>query len=323
MMGDSIIMPLSPAAANRAAIALSRVLSLGESFTAASRAVGTTNRTLYQYVAENSIPIQRLTTGRWEVIRTPTQKVPELLELMSDGLSATAACSELNTTVSTMSSQMLPNLNGDLLPVIVKIGNSWTPNFIGVREYSMTLHGQLLGFNDSVQGRGLQQGPNANQDEADPEYADIWWQLDLNSFQSTLPINEVGEFYQPDIMLFLRDLLERPAIANAALANRFLGNLNVANNAVSTGRIDNANNMALTMLEEFLERYDIRMGPDSTIGVEPAIGLTTPIEYLSLIDWATTAARIADGVWQVMFLTDSNLEVYPIPIQYEYTILNE
>ena len=45
-----------------------------------------------------------------------------------------------------------------MLPVIIKEGNSWTPNFVGVREYSMTLHGQLLGFNDSVQGRGVLAG---------------------------------------------------------------------------------------------------------------------------------------------------------------------
>ena len=35
--------------------------------------------------------------------------------------------------------------------------------------------------------------------------------------------------------------------------------------------------MTLSVLEEFLERYDIRMGPDSTVGVEPARGLSAPI----------------------------------------------
>jgi len=315
-------MPLSPAASNRAAIALSRVLSLGESFSAAARAVGTTRRTMLSFVDENSIPIQ-LNSGRWEVIRTPAQKVPELLDMLYEGKSATAACRELNTTVATMSSQMLPNNAGNLLPVIVKIGNSWTPNFIGVREYSMTLHGQLLGFNDSVQGRGIQKGPDATQDDADPEYADIWWQVDFNAFQSTLSIEEVGIFYQPEIMDYLRNLLEMPTQNNASLANRFLNNLNVANNAVSTNRIDGANNMPLTVLEEFLERYDIRMGPDSTIGVEPARGLSAPIEYLSLTDWANNPDRTAEGLWQVMFLTDANLEAYPIPIQYTYSMLLE
>ena len=99
-------MVLTEAASNRAAMAILRVLSLGESFSAAAKAVGTTRRTMLNYVRENEVPIQRMNNGRWEVIKTASQKVPELLELMYEGESATRACRQLNTTVRTMSSQM-------------------------------------------------------------------------------------------------------------------------------------------------------------------------------------------------------------------------
>ena len=316
-------MVLTEGASNRAAIAILRVISLGESFSAAAKAVGTTRRTMLNYVSQNEVPIQKMNSGRWEIIKSASQKVPELLELMYEGDSATSACRQLNTTVRTMSSQMLPDTAGDLLPVIIKEGNSWTPNFVGVREYSMTLHGQLLGFNDSVQGRGILEGPDANQDEADNEYADIWWQVDFNNFQSTLPIDRVGVYWQPEIMAYLRNLLELPSVENAGLANRFLGNINVANNAVTNDRVDSANNMTLSVLEEFLERYDIRMGPDSTVGVEPARGLSAPISYISMADWLSDPLRVSPGLWQVMFLTNANLEAYPIPITFEYNLLQE
>lgn len=67
-------MVLTEAASNRAAMAILRVLSLGESFSAAAKAVGTTRRTMLNYVRENSVPIQRMNNGRWEVIKTASQK---------------------------------------------------------------------------------------------------------------------------------------------------------------------------------------------------------------------------------------------------------
>jgi len=102
-----------------------------------------------------------------------------------------------------------------------------------------------------------------------------------------------------------------------------LSNVNVANNAVTNDRVDSANNMTLSVLEEFLERYDIRMGPDSTIGVEPARGLSAPIQFISMADFVADPLRTAQGLWQVMFLTNANLEAYPIPITYEYNLLTE
>ena len=79
---------LSRDAANRAAIAVARVINNGESFSAASRSVGTTVRTLKMFLRENSIGMERV-SGRWKIIRSVAQKVPEFLTLMWSGESAT------------------------------------------------------------------------------------------------------------------------------------------------------------------------------------------------------------------------------------------
>jgi len=316
-------MPLSSDAANRAAVAVARVIANGESFSAAARAVGTSLRTIKLFLRENRIGMERNQAGRWEIIRTPAQKIPEFLEGIWSGESATAMARRLNTTVRTMSNQMLPDESGTMRPVIVKIGNTWTPNFVGVREYSMTLHGSLIGLNDSVQGRGEQAGPNAQQEDADPEYADIWWQVDFNSFPSTLAIGEVGSYYQASIVEALRAYLETPDFANRGLANRFLGNASVAASAGAAGRIAADGSMMLSRLEQFLERYDIRMAPDVTVGVEPASGLVSPINWIWLGDFGTDSDRRATGLWQVMFLTSAERQEYPITVNYDYDLLDE
>jgi len=139
---------------------VNRVLTLGDSFTAAAKATSTTVATMKRWLADNSVSISNQ-SGRWVINRSPAQKIPEFLELIWNGESATSAARTVNSTVNTMSNQMLPDDSGVQRPIIVKVGNNWTPNFIGVRDYSMTLHGSLIGLNDAVQGRGQQAGPDA------------------------------------------------------------------------------------------------------------------------------------------------------------------
>ncbi len=310
-------------AANRAAIAVARIINNGESFSAASRSVGTTVRTVKLFLRENSIGMERASNGRWSIIRSARQKVPEFLELLWSGESATRAAQSLNTTIRTMSNQMLPDDAGTTRPVIVKVGNTWTPNFLGVRDYSMTLHGSLIGLNDSVQGRGEQEGPDADPDAADAEYADIWWQVDFNNFESTLSLSEVGNFWRLPIVDYLRSYLESPTQINTSLANRFLGNSDVSASASVGGRIAADGSMMLSRLEQFLERYDLRMAPDVTVGVEPASGLISPVRWIWVDDFGSNPSRVASGLWQVMFLTNSERQEYPITINYEYDLLDE
>lgn len=323
MIGDVKTMVLTTAASNRAAVALNRIINLGESFSAAATAVGTSRRTILKYLALKGIKIFKNKQGRYEVIRSPAQKIREFLDLMLvEKYSATKAAKELNTTVNTMSKQMLPDMSGKNQPIIVKTGNSWTPNFLGVREYSMTLYGSLIALNDNVQGRGQQAGPRAKQDDADQDYADIWWQVDFNSFESTLPIQKVGEFWKPDIMDFLRKTLETPTIQNQTLATKFLGNASVNTHATAGNRIVGGQ-MALSRLEEFLQRYHIRMSPYVNVGVEPVAGLVVPITFVSMADFAQIQNQTATGVFNVMYLTKTAMNNYPIPVSFKYDLQDE
>ncbi len=54
-------------------------------------------------------------------------------------------------------------------------------------DHSMVVYGKLVGLDESLQGRpGDVAGPKArrNPKKADADYADIWWQYDLNNFVS-------------------------------------------------------------------------------------------------------------------------------------------
>lgn len=315
-------MVLTAAASTRAAVAVNRMINLGESMSAAAIAVGTSKRTIFKYLLLNGIKLIKK-NRRYEIVRTPNQKVREFLEQMiTHRHSATKAATNLKTTVSTMSKQMLPNMSGKNLPIIVKKGNNWTPNFLGVREYSMTLHGHLIALNENIQGRGGQHGPNADKRKADAEYADIWWQVDFNSFESTLPINMVGTFWREDIMNYLRKVLETAKINNPVLATKFLGNAAVNTHATTNNRIKGGK-MPLTKLEDFLQRYHIRMSPAVSVGVEPVAGLVVPITFISVSDFSKIQKQTAAGVWNVMYLTKTEINTYPIQVSFKYDLQDE
>ena len=314
-------MVLTKAASNRAAVAISRMINLGESLTSAARAVATSRRTVFKYAKAHGIKLIKK-KKRWVVVRTPSQKIREFLELMlTNKYSAAKAAKSLHTTVETMKKQKLPDMSGKLLPIIVKKGNNWTPNFLGVREYSMTLYGGLIGVNNRRQGRGHQAGPKAKKDNADDEYADIWWQVDFNSFKSTLPINFAGSYWSGHIMDYLRKLLETPKIKNSTLATKFLGNPTVNTHAVSNNRIKGGQ-MLLTKLEDFTERYDMKM-THGQYGIEPVAGLVVPITFVSVADFPKIQKQQAAGSWAIMYLTKSELNVYPIKVLFKYDLSSE
>ena len=117
--------------------------------------------------------------------RTPEQKVPDFLEALSAGRSATAAARDLDTTVSTMSKQVLPDSGGSLKPIISKSGRRWVADFLPVHRYSTVVYGKLESMDGNTLGRGLQAGPNASTKRG-KDYTDIWWQLDLDPLTSVL-----------------------------------------------------------------------------------------------------------------------------------------
>ena len=202
--------------------------------------------------------------NRFTVVRTPEQKVYEFIDLINEGKSATAAAKELETTVKTMSSQVLPDYPGstDETFVIAKSGGSWQTDFIKTENYSLVYYGGITGLGGTTIGRGDQMGPSASADEADQEYMDIWWQVDFENWNSTLSPFEVAEFWKPQVMTILRQKLESLIISDADLANKFLGNSKVSAHAASTGRISASGDMDLTRLEQILQRYEAKMMSD-------------------------------------------------------------
>ena len=72
-----------------------------------------------------------------------------------------------------------------------------------------------------------------------------------------------------------------------------------------------------------MERYDLRMAPDVTVGVEPASGLVSPVRWIWVTDFANNSERVASGMWQVMFLTNAERQEYPITVNYQYDLIEE
>ena len=125
--------------------------------------VGTTPRTLIRWLDDQKIPWSYKRRGRGRPIqivvsRTPEQKVPDFLEALRAGRSATAAATDLNTTVDTMSKQVLPDSSGRLVPIIDKKGRRWVANFTPLHRYSTVVYGKLETMDGNTLGRGGQAG---------------------------------------------------------------------------------------------------------------------------------------------------------------------
>ena len=125
---------MKPATAQRAMRAFDLMGRTGIGARVACEMVGTTPRTLIRWLDDQKIPWSYKRRGRGRPIqivvsRTPEQKVPDFLEALRAGRSATAAAADLNTTVDTMSRQVLPDSSGRLVPIIDKKGKRWVANF--------------------------------------------------------------------------------------------------------------------------------------------------------------------------------------------------
>ena len=235
------------------------------------------------------------------------------------GMSATRAAKELHTSVHRMRYQRLPVSSPKgvtYYPILKKnaIGR-WEANFIPVSENSVVVYGYVYGLHDAVQGHATQLGPEAKAVTADPDYADIWWQIDFERFDSTLRGKELIDKYKKPIVDLVKKQVLTPKITNIRLATKFLGNAGVAASAAASGRGAAGPNMKLSVMEDMLQRYDvhidnkldkINMGIDDTRGGN--------------IDWVLkrrinpgmpTSKRQSTGDFQVMFMRRSGLNTYP------------
>ncbi|MHA1286416.1 MAG: hypothetical protein ACTSPB_03315 [Candidatus Thorarchaeota archaeon] len=299
---------MNPLTQQRALIALDLLLSRGISMTRATKLARTTPKTLKGYLAAKGIK-WIIKNRRFEIVRTPEQKRFEMIDLMNEGKSATAAAKELETTVKTMSRQTYETFPGSGVEeyVISRTGGKWQTNFVKTENYSLVYYGGILGLGGTTIGRGEQMGPKATPAEADAEYMDIWWQVDFENWNSTLSPFEVAEFWKPQVMTILRQKLESLIISDADLANKFLGNSKVSAHAASTGRISASGDMDLTRLEQILQRYEAKMMSDVSTGVDDNLMFRPPI-YLSKSELTEETSK---GQFQVMFLNEDTAMQYP------------
>lgn len=279
---------------------------------AAKRAT-TTPKTLLNYFAQEGIKLRK-TGGRYQLILSPKELRGKFLQLMDRGESATQAAKKLGTTVRKMRYQRLPYDLGSgtrYYPILKKnpITKRWETNFKWVSDYSVVTYGYLLGLGDTVQGHDTQMGPKASATKADPQYADIWWQVDFDSFESTLNPQTLIAKYKKPIMDLLKKELETANITNTALVALFGTNAKVAAAAGASGR---TGNFKITELENLLERYDIHMDERMdkiNMGVDDSKG--TKGNWVLKRAIGARGGRRTEGKFQVMFMRRSGLTTYP------------
>jgi hypothetical protein len=291
---------------------------------ATAKAVGTTARTLKSYFQKNGIKIKRHKGGQYRIVLPPKELREQMMLLMQPrplgkGMSATRAAKELHTTVRKMRYQRMPvdTVSGKrYYPILKKnaIGK-WETNFTPLSENSLVVYGYIYGLNDAIQGKATQIGPKSKAAQSDPNYADIWWQIDFNSFPSTLTgKNLIGKYKKAIVDLVKKEMMT-PKITNLRLATKFLGNATVAADAASSGRGSAGANMKLTVLEDMLERYDVHMDKDMNkikMGIDDVrSGKTDWVLKRRLNPGLPTSKRTAEGDFQVMFLRRNGLSTYP------------
>lgn len=291
----------------------------------AAKQAKTTPKTLKQYFNDQGIKIKK-TGGQYRLVLPPKQLREKFLRRMESGESATQAAKNLNTTVKKMRYQRF-GYGGKYYPILKKnpITKRWEPNFTWVSDYSVVTYGYLLGLGDTVQGRDTQMGPKASATKADPNYADIWWQVDFNNFKSTLSGKELIAKYKKPIMDLLKRELETANITNTALVALFGTNAKVAAHSAAAGR---TGNFKITELENLLERYDIHMDDrleKINMGVDDSQGKKG--EWVLSRTLSSAGGRRAQGNFQVMFMRQSGLTTYPSAgpkqVQLGYSLANE
>ena len=250
--------PIKPDAQQRVLQALAYMIERGYGIGKAAAFNRTTPQTMKKYMAYAGIKY-KIENRKAVIERTMEQKVNQFLLNMSGGMSASRAAREARTTVKTMSKQ---KIDGD--DIIVKDGRRWSLNVFVLYDHSLVIYGHIVGMDGKIQGM-LEEDDGTIQS---PDAPFIWWQIDFDNFVSTLPDTEVGEFWSDDIVEWLRSELEIPLIANETLSESFLGNLEVEADALADGRVEDDGEMKLTILEDLLSRYKVRMHTTVNYGLD-------------------------------------------------------
>ena len=318
---------MSAAIENRVMLAIDRMIEGGEGIYSAARSSGTTRASIFKWLTANNIKT-RIGFGGKIIVEPPMEaRVNSFLSSMAQGKSATVAAKESGTTLRTMKFIRRLDSSGVPIKIISKVGSKWESNFVPIYDHNLVVYGKLIGFGGNLQGKpGVTAGPlkRGALNRADPNYADIWWQYDLEGLKTTMSAAEAVQFWKPFLVSALEGHLEPYRIKNLALGQKFMGNSKVAADAVANNRLTAGGDLEnVNELENLLARYKIRFAKKINVGIDsnrfnPASA--TP-EFLSKTDPLLSNIQTVDGVFQSFFLTQGNLEIYPpngliLPFQY-------
>jgi len=269
--------------------------------------------------------------GRYlQIIPNIEQRMYQFMSNMADGDNATLAAKKAYTTIRTMSRKEI-----DGTPIIIKEGYFWKLNIFPIRDHSIVYFGRIIAFNNNVQGSGgLPEGltdvmdeEQENIDDAElksPNASMIWWQIDFNHFISTLSSHEVGEFWKEAIEDTLREYLESHNIAGGDLATSFLNFDKIAIDAAEKGRLG-GKSMKVSLLEEVMQRYDVRLHPLINYGVDDNHEFRPMKGWITSKELKSGYELVAEGMFQIMVLNDIPIG-YPLdgPIDIDFAYdLNE
>lgn len=308
---------MDSATENRVLVALDMMARNGWGIERAAAYAKTTRRTVRRYADKNNLDLKFEKGKALELKRKPQAKVEDFLTEIQNGLSATAAAKKLHTTVPTMAKQEIKGV-----PIMSKVGNRWEINFIPVKEYSIVYHGDLIGFNDAVQGRGALSGPDANKPKnkrkQDEDYADIWYQIDVEGIKSTLPIEDVAKAYEDAVMQAARKALESLGLKNAGLVRKFSRNSAVLSDMVSKKR-DGTDKVSV--LENMTQRYDVSLGEPKN-GIDERFDPTGNVSFEPVKKFRGKAKKESvDGVFQLFYLRKAGQKKYgPVNVKIPYVL---
>ncbi len=289
----------------------------------ASKKAGTTRRTVHKYAKTMGIPLKGKEGQTLQAILQPDKKVIDFLMLMNTGNSATASARKLKTTVRAMSKQKYLGQ-----PIIVKEGNRWVAKWKPVIKLKgLGYFGWIVNFNDNILGRGKVMGPDANKPKnkrkREANYAEISWEYNIDTFDSTLPPEKVGQFYLPSILAMVRKEVEKLGITDAPMMREFEKNTNVRKEMVADKRLGTDK---ISILEELVGRYGIRLEEtgvidtlDSDFRPEPAVDFVPTKGYTG-----KALNRKAVGEFLVHFLENMNKRTYgPVKLTFKYSLAGE
>lgn len=278
----------------------------------AAKEAGTSRRAIRNYLALNKIKTYK-DKGRLKIAKNLEQRMFEFIKNMADGDSATRAAKNAKTTIKTMKKK---EIGGQ--PIIEKVDRHWQLAVYPLHKHSMVIYGHIIGLGDNIQGKSEEEDGDINS----PDAPSIWWQIDFDEFESTLDEWEVGAFYSPKIVEWLRGELQLPLITNDSLVERFISHEGVEEHATSTNRVDDEGNLLVSTLENILSRYNVRLHGVVNYGIDDNHP-HRPVEWVSKNSIGEVGAL---GRFQIFFVKDEPLTYPkdgPLEMLYKYDLIEE